>query len=110
MALEDVQSPIEADLITHRLSEAWSNYKWDKGTRVQLFKLTAEGRVQETLGGGVLHTDYEPFDTDENGIVTEYEAVMHTPKIKLDSNGTIIEGSECWWMPQEVIDAVREDG
>jgi len=95
---------------TNRFSEAWSNYDWPKGTVVQLFKLGEDGRVHETLGRGVLHTSYEPFDTDENGIITEDEAIMHAPQIKLDSTGAIIEGSECWWMPQDVIDAVKQEG
>ena len=107
---QDQKLPIEYELATYPISEAWANHKWPKGTRVQLFKLEVNGKVYETLGGGELHTDYEPFDTDENGIITEDEAIMHAPQIKLDSTGAIIEGSECWWMPQDVIDAVRKDG
>ncbi len=102
--------PEEYELATHRLSEAWANHNWAKGTVVQLYKLGADGKVYETLGRGVLHTKYEPFDTDENGIITEDEAIMHAPQIKLDSDGSIIEGSECWWIPVEVVNSVRKDG
>jgi hypothetical protein len=83
--------------------DKWMTFVWPKGTKVKMYDLDVVNDSTTYVGEGFLTTDFIPIDENEDGMITEDEAVMHSPEI-LTEGGKIIQGSECWWIPEEVLE------
>lgn len=84
--------------------DRWMDHSWPVGTPVKIYALGEASEEVIDMGDGELYTSYLPVSEES----TEDAAIMFSPLIK-KADGNVIKGSECWWIPLEVVNAVGEE-